>query len=124
MPKEFGRNRRVSDLIQRDLATLIQREMDAKRFGLITVSLVNVSPDLLNAKVYVTSLNDDVDRKALLVALNERAGHFRHELAQKSTLRTTPKLNFVFDSSIEHGTRLSALIDSVQVKSDDDANEL
>ena len=118
MPKEFGRNRRVADLIQRDLATLIQREMTAKRFGLITVSLVDVSPDLLNAKVFVTSLSDDVDKDEMLSALNERAGHFRHVLAQDSRLRTTPRLNFVFDSSIEHGSRLSALIDSVQGKSD------
>ena len=91
MPKEFGRNRRVADLIQRDLATLIQREMNAKRFGLITVSLVDVSPDLLNAKVFVTSLSDDVDKDEMLNALNERAGHFRHELAQDSLLRTTPQ---------------------------------
>jgi len=118
MPKEFGRNRRVADLIQRELATLIQREMDARQFGLITVSAVDVSPDLLHAKVFVTSLRDDADKDALLGVLNERAGHFRHELAQSSTLRTTPKLHFIFDSSIEYGSRLSALIDSVQVKSD------
>jgi len=118
MPKEFGRNRRVADLIQRDLAILIQREMDSKQFGLITVSLVDVSPDLLNAKVYVTNLGNDAGRDALIITLNKRAGHFRHELAKNSPRRTTPRLDFVFDSSIEHGSRLSALIDSVQVKSD------
>jgi len=120
MPKEFSRSRRVADLIQRELATLIQREMDVRKFGLITVSLVDVSPDLQNAKVFVTSLSDDVEREALLVALNKRAPHFRHELARNSPLRTTPRLVFVFDSSIEYGSRLSALIDSVQVKSDSD----
>lgn len=118
MPKEFGRHRRVSDLIQRELATLIQREMDTHRFGLITISTVDVSPDLLNAKVFVTSLRDDINKDDMVLALNENAGHFRHELAQNSPLRTTPKLNFVFDSSVEHGSRLSALIDSVQVKTD------
>ena len=118
MPKEFGRNRRVSDLIQRELATLIQREMDNKRFGLITISVVDVSPDLLNARVFVTSLRDDIGKDDMVLALNERAGHFRHELAKNSPLRTTPKLNFVFDSSVEYGSRLSALIDSVQTKPD------
>ncbi len=120
MPKEFGRSRRVADLVQRELATLIQREMDVGKFGLITVSLVDVSPDLQNAKVFVTSLRDDVDRESLLVTLNRRAAHFRHELARNSPLRTTPRLVFVFDSSIEYGSRLSALIDSVQAKSDSD----
>jgi ribosome-binding factor A len=119
MPKEFGRHRRAADLIQRDLATLIQREMDSKRFGLITISAVDVSPDLLQAKVFVTTLGDNSDVDALITALNNRAAHFRHELAQNSSLRTTPKLNFVFDASIEYGSRLSALIDSVQIKSDE-----
>ena len=122
MSKEFGRNRRVADLIQRELATLIQREMDSTKFGLITVSIVNVSPDLLNAKVFVTSLGDDAGKDDMVDALNERAGHLRHELAKNSPLRTTPKLNFVFDSSIEHGTRLSALIDSVQPKPRDESD--
>ncbi|MFT5132476.1 MAG: ribosome-binding factor A [Gammaproteobacteria bacterium] len=121
MAKEFGRNRRVADLIQRDLATLIQREMDSKRFGLITVSLVDVSPDLLKAKVFVTSLNDDADRNDLIHTLNGRAAHFRHELAKNSSLRTTPVLNFVFDGSIEYGSRLTALIDSVQFNSESDS---
>ena len=123
MPKEFSRNRRVSDLVQRDLATLIQREMDSRQFGLITVSMVDVSPDLLNAKVFVTSLHDDTSKDAMVHALNNRAGHFRHELAKNSPLRTTPKLTFVFDGSVEHGSRLSALIDSVQPKSDNEADQ-
>ncbi len=114
MPKEFGRNRRVADLVQRDLATLVQREMDNRRFGLITISGVDVSPDLLNARVFVTSLDDETDKGDMVHTLNERAGHFRYELAKNSPLRTTPKLKFVFDSSVEHGSRLSALIDSVQ----------
>ena len=118
MPKEFARHRRVSDLIQRELATLIQREVDSKAFGLITLSAVDVSPDLLNAKVFVTSMNDDCDKQEMVATLNDLAGHFRHELAQDSPLRKTPKLQFVFDGSIEHGTRLTALIDSVQSSSD------
>lgn len=74
MAKEFGRNRRVADLVQHQLAGLLQREMDSKRFGLITISIVDVSPDLLNAKVFVTSLMDDCDRETLLEALNQKAG--------------------------------------------------
>ncbi|NKB36741.1 MAG: 30S ribosome-binding factor RbfA [Gammaproteobacteria bacterium] len=118
MPKEFGRNRRVSDLIQRDLATLIQREVHNKEFGLITLSAVDVSPDLLNAKIFVTSMSDDCDKQTLVATLNDMSGHFRHELAKDSPLRKTPKLQFVFDGSVEHGTRLSALIDSVQPEAD------
>lgn len=118
MPKEFARHRRVSDLVQRDLARLVQREVDTKEFGLITLSAVDVSPDLLNAKIFVTSMSDDCDKQALVATLNGLAGHFRHELAKDSPLRKTPKLQFEFDGSVEHGTRLSALIDSVQPTTD------
>ena len=119
MPREFGRNRRVSDLVQRQLAPLIQREPEIARIGLITISSVDVSPDLLNATVYVTNLNDDVDREAMVAMLNDKAGQFRHELAQDSPLRKTPRLSFSFDTSVEYGSKLSALIDSLDSTADD-----
>ena len=56
MPREYGRNRRVADLVQRELAVCIQREMSDTALKFITVSDVDVSPDLVNARVYVTSL--------------------------------------------------------------------
>lgn len=113
MPKEFGRNRRVADLVQRELAVCIQREMSDTALKFITISDVDVSPDLVNAKVYVTSLEDDLDREEVAAELNNLAGHYRHLLAKKLSLRTVPRLTFVFDHSIERGRRLSDLIDSV-----------
>ncbi len=126
MPKEFGRNRRVGDLIQRELAQLIQRESNKLRdipgATLITVAKVDVSPDLAQAKVFVTTLDDQADRSRLLAGLNHNAGHFRHELAQLLRLRTMPKLRFVYDEAQERGIRLSRLIDSLHVV-DDDSDE-
>lgn len=113
MPKEYGRNRRVADLLQRELAVLIQRESTDTRLGMITVSTVDVSPDLKNAKVYITSLAAELDNQEVAAELNERAAHFRHELAKNLVLRGVPKLLFVFDTSIERGSHLSALIESV-----------
>ena len=116
MPREYGRNRRLSDLVQRQLAPLIQRDPDIAGSGLITISSVDVSPDLLNATVFVTNLDDAVDRNEMIAMLNEKSGQFRHELAQKSPLRKTPRLTFSFDSSVEYGSKLSALIDSLDTK--------
>ena len=115
MPKQFSRSRRVADLIQREMASLIQKEMSDPRLGLITVSIVDISSDLKNAKVYVTSLGDGIDMEHVIKTLNDMSGHFRHELAQVLPIRVTPKLRFVFDSSIQHGSHLSALIDSLNV---------
>ena len=113
MPREFGRNRRVADQIQRELAVAIQREMADTALKFITVSAVDVSPDLKNARVFVTSLTDDLDRDAVVMELNDLAGHYRHRLAKTLSMRTVPKLAFVFDYSVERGSRLSNLIDSV-----------
>lgn len=119
MPRDYGRNRRVADQIQRELAMYIQREMSDSPLRFVTVSAVDVSPDLANAKVYVTNLLDEVDQEQVTSALNERAGHFRHLLSQNLTLRSVPKLNFVFDVSVQRGTRLAALIDSLNKKKDE-----
>ena len=79
MAKEFGRNRRVADLVQQELAVILQRELDVRQFGLVTVSAVDVSPDLLNATVFVTFLANDQARDSLVDDLNQMAGHFRHQ---------------------------------------------
>ncbi|MGH8244848.1 MAG: 30S ribosome-binding factor RbfA [Gammaproteobacteria bacterium] len=113
MPREFSRSRRVADLIQRELAVLIQRELDRDRVGLITLSAAEVSPDLSQAKIYFTSLDASLDEGDLTKELNRMSGHFRHGLARCLRLKSMPALKFVFDRSIERGSRLSSLIDSL-----------
>ncbi len=120
MPKQFSRSRRVADLVQKELARLIQRQIKDPRLGMITIASADISPDLKNARVYVTSLGGDANVEELVETLNDMAGHFRYELAQVLSLRVVPKLKFVFDSSIERGSRLSALIDSLHEDSVDD----
>jgi len=113
MPKEFSRNRRVADLVQKELAFAIQRDMADTPLKFITVSGVDVSPDLKQARVYITSLADNLDRNAVIMEMNEMSGHYRHLLSKKLVMRTVPKLTFMFDYSVERGARLNSLIDAV-----------
>ena len=113
MPKQFSRSRRVADLVQRELAQLIQREMKNSRLGMLTISTIDISPDLTNAKVYITSLGSDLNMEEIIKELNGMSGHYRHELAHALALRVVPRLTFIYDSSIERGSKLSALIDSL-----------
>ncbi len=80
--------------------------------GMVTVSAVEVTRDLAHAKVFVTVLGDETARRDTMTALASAAGFLRHELGQRMLTRTVPQLRFVYDESIEHGTRLSALIDA------------
>ena len=118
MPRQYGRNRRVADLIQREMAGLLQREMTDPQLGLITVSAVDVSPDLKNAKIYVTAMGGDHEPEKLIRTLNEMNRHYRHELARVLILRSVPSLRFEYDESIQRGKRLSDLIDSLSHTAD------
>lgn len=116
MAGEYSRNQRVAELVRRELALLIQREAPAADLGLVTVSHVDLSPDLKNARVYFTCLESALTEEAVADLLNERAGRFRRLLAKALPLRAAPALRFLFDRSIAQADRLSVLIDSANRK--------
>ncbi|MCY4153711.1 MAG: 30S ribosome-binding factor RbfA [Gammaproteobacteria bacterium] len=113
MPREYGRNQRVADLLQREIARLLLKETSFREAGLITVSFVDVSPDLKNASVYFTCLEPTCSEEALTDLLNERARHFRRLLGQSLALRAVPQLVFRFDHNLHRANRLTELIDRV-----------
>lgn len=122
MGREFSRSRRVGEQIQRELASLVQFELKDPRLGMVTISAVEVSRDLSVAKVYFTVLDAQHDIEQTLQGLTHAGGFLRRELAQRMKLRVVPELRFHYDSSIEKGSRLSALIDQA-VSRDSDKNE-
>ncbi len=107
-----GRPQKVADLIQRELSDLLRRELRDPRVGMVTLTAVDVSPDLSHAKVFFTLLQKEkIDETAQ--ALQRAAGFLRSQLAHRMKMYTTPELRFAYDESIERGDHLSQLIDSV-----------
>jgi ribosome-binding factor A len=107
-----GRPQKVADLIQRELSDLLRREVRDPRVGMVTLTSVDVSPDLSHAKVFFTIL--EKDRKDETTKGLQRAASFlRSQLSHRMSMYTTPELRFVYDESVERGDRLSQLIDSV-----------
>jgi ribosome-binding factor A len=119
MGKEYSRSRRVGDLLQRELAAVIQEELQDPALGMLTVSGVKVSPDFAHADVYITVLDNRLEVPAVMDSLNRAAGHLRHVLAHRVVLRSIPRLRFVYDESVERGTRLSELIDAARASDED-----
>ncbi len=115
MSEEFSRTQRVSELIRRELSPPLQVLSRDENLGLITITSVDVSPDLKQALVYITAMGTSLESKALISAVNQHAGPLRHHLSVNMKIRTIPKLRFVYDESVERGVRLSALIDSLSV---------
>jgi ribosome-binding factor A len=102
----------VADLIQRELSELIRLEVRDPRVGMVTITSVDVSPDLSHAKVFFTIL-DKAHLKETLQGLQRAAGFLRSQLARRMKLYTTPEIRFAYDESVERGDHLSRLIDSV-----------
>ncbi|MEM1081860.1 MAG: 30S ribosome-binding factor RbfA [Pseudomonadota bacterium] len=103
------RSERVAGLLRRELAQIVQREMEHDLPSLISVTDVEVSRDLSHAKVYVSSL--DIEHGADIVrALNEAAPQIRHALAGRIRLRLVPTLKFLHDTSSESGQRIEQLL--------------
>jgi ribosome-binding factor A len=113
MPREFGRNQRVAGLIKKELASLIQKRFSTNEYGMITLSAVNVSPDLSSAKIYITCLAASKSNDEIVASLNKQAGQFRHDLSKSIISRGIPRLCFLFDESVARGQHMTSLIDSL-----------
>jgi len=108
-----GRPQKIGDLIQRELSDLLYRELRDPRVGMVTITAVDVSPDMSHAKVFFTIL-DKENLKQTSEALQRAAGFLRSQLARRVKMYTIPELRFHYDESIERADRLSRLIDSVK----------
>jgi ribosome-binding factor A len=109
--KGQGRPQRLGDLIQREVSDLIRLEVRDPRVGMITITSVDVSPDMSHAKVFFTILEKQ-KLQDTLDGLKRSAGFLRSQLARRLKIYTTPELRFEYDESVERGDRLSRLIDS------------
>ena len=105
------RSARIADELQRELAELLREEVKDPRVGKVTITHVEVTPDLSHAKVLVTDLAGREHAAETVAALSRTAGFLRSELARRLSVYTVPQLSFVYDDSIETGMALSQLID-------------
>jgi ribosome-binding factor A len=104
---------KVADLLKREIALMIQNEVRDPRVGMASVTGVRVSKDLGYANVYVTFLGKDsaIEAGEGVAALNKAAGFLRTLLAKSISLRTTPRLKFIYDDTLVRGQYLTGLID-------------
>src|SRR3990167_10805734 len=116
--KNYKRTDRVSEMIQRELAQIIQQSVKGYKIpSFVTISAVKITADLEHAKVYFTVLDKDV--KETILMLNNAAGYLRSQLAKSMSLRTVPELHFIYDESIEYAKHLTKLIDEANAKNSD-----
>lgn len=114
MKKNSIKNTRINGEVQKELSIIISREIKDPRIDPMTsVVSVEVTPDLKQAKVYISVLGDEEKQKETIQGLKSAAPYIRGLLAKTVNLRNTPELNFILDQSIEYGVNMSKLIDEV-----------
>lgn len=112
------RQRRVADYIQEQLAELFLREARDPRLGQLTITGVDVSPDLRQAKIFFSVLGDEALVREVQQALDHAAGYLRRELASRLQLRFAPSLTFRHDSSLVTGSRIEELLNQIELEGD------
>jgi len=113
MPREFARSDRVAQTINRQLAMILRKQVKDERVSSLTITDVEVTKDLRQAKIFVTSMTDDedIDIEDTMSAVDNASGFIRGKLASVIDMRHCPNLIFAYDNSISEGARMSALID-------------
>ncbi|KHD86538.1 ribosome-binding factor A [Heyndrickxia ginsengihumi] len=104
------RSNRVAEQMKKELSDIIGRKLKDPRIGFVTVTDVQVTGDLQQAKVYITVLGNDEQKQDSLAGLEKAKGFIRSEVGQRIRLRKTPELIFEFDESIDYGNRIETLI--------------
>ena len=115
-----NRINRINEEIQKALAELIRELKDPRvQNTMISITRVETTPDLRYAKVYTSFLEENKADDALK-GLKSAGGFLRRELGRTLQLRYTPELVWALDDSITYGARMLKLINSLEVKHDDD----
>jgi ribosome-binding factor A len=115
---------RVADQLRAELATLLTREVHDPGIGFVTLTRVQVTPDLQQARVFYTTLGDDKARANSGKALGRAASFLRRQIGSRLRLRRVPELIFTYDESIAGQDRIEQLLHEIHAepKPEDDGS--
>lgn len=108
---------RLNSLLRQEISDLLQRQVKDPRLGsFISVTAVDISSDLKFAKVYISRMGTEAEKKETLEALSSASGFIRHELGNRIQARRVPELSFRLDETIEKADRVLRLIDRISAQ--------
>ena len=105
---------KVQELIKQEASEIIMRELKDPRIGFVTITEVDVSSDLHNAKLYVSILGSDKQIEDTWKGLNSSLGFIRRELAHRIRLKFIPEIKFFMDTSLQYSAHIQELLIKVQ----------
>ncbi len=111
----YKRSKRVGDLLREEIADIVIYKLKDPRIGFITVTGVDVTDDIKNARVYVSILKDE-DKETTLEILNSAKSFIRSELSKRLRMKFIPSIEFRLDVSIDYGNRIDKLLSEIKGK--------
>jgi ribosome-binding factor A len=107
------RMRRVDEAMREVLSDALAQDLKDPRVGFVTVTSVETTPDLRQARVYVSILGDDLDeREASIAGLQSAHGFLQRRVASELRLKYTPQLTFVEDETPRRAMRVEELLEA------------
>ena len=111
----YRRSERVGDLIKEEIASLmLHGEIKDRRIGFVTITRVDLTPDLKEARVYFSQIGTDKDKQKSADGLNSASGFVRRYLAKRLDLRHIPKVMFFFDETLEYSDRIEKVLRDIK----------
>lgn len=107
------RSGRLAEAIKKEISDMLHNELKDPRIGFVTITMVDVTPDLRYARVYASVMGSEEQQKATGEALGKATGYIRSELGKRIRLRYTPEISFKLDNSIERGARVIRIMEEI-----------
>ena len=114
--------KRIESQIVKEVSDILLNETNDDLMKTITITGCEVASDLSSAKIYFTSISD-MENKAIEAEMEEASSYIRMKLADQIELRHTPKLRFIYDTSIAYGEKIERIIREINEDKKEDNND-
>lgn len=118
--RKTRRTSRVGENVRDALVEVFRHDLKDVRLAMVSITSVDVAPDLNFARVYLSGLQEE-DTRQIVKDLTAQKGRIRHFLGQRIRLRYTPELDFRFDDTGEKAQRIEEILREVKTEDDDDS---
>lgn len=112
------RVRKVQEFIKQEVSSMLLHDLKDPRIGFVTVTGVEVTGDLREAKIFVSLFEKDEEKAASLEALDRGKGFIRRELGQRLKIYYTPEISFEEDTSLDYGMHIDGLLKKIHEEED------
>ena len=111
---QFKRSDRVKEVIREEISQMLMGEIKDPRIGFATLTRVELSDDLRNAKIFVSVMGSEEEKKKTIKGLESASGFIRSELRKRMRLKFIPEIIFRLDTSIEHGEKIARILQELK----------